>query len=382
MSAVPVLTGAREPKRSDSSFISVLAWFDSLARSPVSVVAFHGTRPIRPKAAYNRLFDDGMAGAARCLPWLRERPDVRAGPLCAYGAIVGGQARGVARVYSGSAICPTDRDRARLKLEFQAFLREELRSPPRVAVELFATPNERSGNAAISILSGEVTIGGVGVSIPDGEFGVLVGLALNARPVIGRAFAVELWPEREPEDAANLLKVYMHRIRTRLGSPDIVRSTNRGYELGPGVTVDLPDLERRVRAARANLAVSEVDAVLFRHGYSAFATRAYRRLSEFEYFSLIEGRIELLGGDLAMLLARFAWNGQDPQRALDVAEELLVTDPACEAAVELAIRAYAATGDRDAALSRYRVYCTRLQRELDAAPSARLAALVANMGSA
>ncbi len=380
MSAVPELADARGAKRSDSSSIAVLAWFDSLARSPVSVVAFHGTRSIRPKAAYNRLFEDGMAGAARCLPWLREREDVRSGPLCAYGAIVGGQA-GVARVYSGAAICPTDRDRTRLKLEFQAFLREELRPPPRVAVELFATPSERSGSAAISILSGEVTIGGVGVSIPDGEFGVLVGLALLARPVIGRAFAAELWPERDPDDAANLLKVYMHRIRTRLGKPDIVRSTNRGYELGPGVTVDLPDLERRVRAARANLAVSDVDAALFRQGYSAFATRAYRRLSEFEYFSSVEGRIELLGGDLAMLLARFAWNGEDPRRALDVAEELLVTDPACEAAVELAIRAYAATGDRDAALSRYRVYCKLLRRELDAAPSARLAALVANLGS-
>lgn len=367
--------------RTDCSPIAVLAWFDSLAKSEASIVALDGSRPIPSVIAYHRLFTDGIVGATRCLPWLRRSETARAGALCAYGAILGEETGGVARVYSGTVFSPTDRDRKRLKYQFEVFLQEELRSAPRVAVELFSTPGECTAHAKISVLTGEVTIGGSRVSLPDGEFGVLVGVALHSGPVLTRAFISELWPEREPNTATNLLKVYIHRIRTRLGKPDIVRSTNRGYELGPDVTIDVLELERRVRAARAKPIVSDVDAADFRTGYCSFTTRAYRRLVEFEYFSCLEGRLELLGSDLATLLARNALTGNDWRRALDVADELLRTDAACETAVELAIRAYAASGNRDAALSRYRVYCEQLRRELDAGPSAHLAALITKLNS-
>jgi DNA-binding SARP family transcriptional activator len=369
-----------------ASQIMVLAWFDSSAESALSVVALKGTEAIAPAEAYRRLFSDGDFGAMQCLPWLLER-DAPRGALCAYGAIVGAPFAGqvgpgveAARIYSGAAFHPTAQDRIRLKREFHAFLRNELRSPL-PAAELFTSCDEGMRGVEICVLSGEVRTGDVPSAISDGEFGVLVRLALSPGPVSGRNLAEMIWPDRDSDAASKLLKVYLHRIRTRLGSHEVIRSTDRGYETGPGVVVDLPRLEQRVRSYAGKVRCPEPDAAEFRRSCAAIAKRGYRRLSEFDFFPALESRIEVLGTDLATVLARSAPAFED-ERSLEVADDLLRTAPACEAAVELAMRAYLAAGDHDGARSRYRAYCELLERDLDALPSPRLRALAAKLSLA
>jgi DNA-binding SARP family transcriptional activator len=63
--------------------------------------------------------------------------------------------------------------------------------------------------------------------------------------------------------------------------------------------------------------------------------------------------------------------------ALGFAGEVAAVDPYDEAACELTIRVLLARGDPNAARREFRRYAAALAEELDARPSARLAALVA-----
>lgn len=83
------------------------------------------------------------------------------------------------------------------------------------------------------------------VDLPPREFAVLITLALAPRVWPSYRLIPLLWPGASPS-ASSCLKVYVHRLRRRLGK-DVIMSTNRGYELARSVRVDLWAAEELLR---------------------------------------------------------------------------------------------------------------------------------------
>lgn len=83
------------------------------------------------------------------------------------------------------------------------------------------------------------------IDLPPREFAVLLALALAPRVWPSYRLIPLLWPGASVSDCS-CLKVYVHRLRRRLGR-DVILSTNRGYELDRSVVVDLWEMEALLR---------------------------------------------------------------------------------------------------------------------------------------
>src|ERR1700722_12166831 len=65
--------------------------------------------------------------------------------------------------------------------------------------------------------------------------GLLALLAADLRTGCGTARLVEgLWPEEKPENPAKALQILVSRVRSQLGSADVVVRTSVGYRLALG----------------------------------------------------------------------------------------------------------------------------------------------------
>ena len=141
------------------------------------------------------------------------------------------------------------------------------------------------------------------MDLPPREFAVLLTLALAPRVWPSYRLIPLLWPNASLSQCS-CLKVYVHRLRRRLGKGVIV-STNRGYELDREVIVDLWQAEALLR--KPELEAADRDALrrflIEAHG----ANRDF--LTRWEWFSGIEtlvqhslgaihGRLELESRDL------------------------------------------------------------------------------------
>lgn len=141
------------------------------------------------------------------------------------------------------------------------------------------------------------------MDLPPREFAVLLTLALAPRVWPSYRLIPLLWPNASLSQCS-CLKVYVHRLRRRLGKGVIV-STNRGYELDREVIVDLWQAEALLR--KPELEAADRDALrrflIEAHG----ANRDF--LTRWEWFAGIEtlvqhslgaihGRLELESRDL------------------------------------------------------------------------------------
>ncbi|MDP9107303.1 MAG: bacterial transcriptional activator domain-containing protein, partial [Candidatus Eremiobacteraeota bacterium] len=130
------------------------------------------------------------------------------------------------------------------------------------------------------------------------------------------------------------------------------------------------------RRTRAGGRLDPDGAHVLQRAFADFRGGGYRRLGDLDQYAALERRICRLGGEIAQALADDAWSRDDRARALQIAEELLDTDPCGELGIELTVRAHLALGNHDAAVRRYRDYCRALRDDLDCAPPQQLAALL------
>ncbi|HEV8020602.1 MAG TPA: winged helix-turn-helix domain-containing protein [Candidatus Lustribacter sp.] len=321
---------------------------------------------------------DAFASAAVVLPWLDERMD-RGLPMCAYAIIVdpkeGAVASPTRRIRSGFALFPTADDIARLNSEFHT-ISAALADPASVSL---LTSRRTQANPAVqlSLCTGRATRGGDDVALSDREFSVLATLALARRTLGREEFCDKLWPDRDSESAARLLKVYIHRIRTRFGTATVIDTRGGGYQLGEGVGVDVLEAERIVRAAdTSSWLLDQEQRLLLERALVGIGARGYRRLEVLDSFAEIERRFVTASFDFARTLVDDALAEEDAPRALAIANEFAAFDPSDECAAELLIRTQLRLGRREAASQTFRSFCRTLRTAFDLPPPQHLSSLL------
>ena len=103
----------------------------------------------------------------------------------------------------------------------------------------------------IQLSEGRALSGGSVHAFTPREFQILAILALNRVPVRTEFLTDTLWPETDPWQARDTLKVLVHRLRSRLGRRDAILCERSRWSLGPGVAVDVSKWQEVLRSAAA-----------------------------------------------------------------------------------------------------------------------------------
>jgi DNA-binding SARP family transcriptional activator len=247
-------------------------------------------------------------------------------------------------------------------------------SAARRSIAGWAEPNR---TIQVDLLAGRVTVHGVRAPLSKCEFAVVAALSRSERGVGRELLAEELYPLAGPAHAANTMKVYIHRVRRRIGSRDVIGCCGGRYVLGDAVDVEIFRIEAEVRRL-------QVDGAALSSELRERLERLQRRLCEgrpqfmldWEWFEETERRLCELTRSVTMLLAYDALRGGDHVRAMTFAYDLVRDDPCDEAATELAIRACLSTGNRVGAIIEYSRYDGTLRREIGSRPSHHLRTLI------
>ena len=224
-----------------------------------------------------------------------------------------------------------------------------------------------AGSIVVEATTGTVRRDGVPLRLSGRERECAVAVAVQSRPVCPKDLAALLYPDRDAYAAARAVKVYVHRLRRRVGCAFIDFGAG-GYTLALGVEVDVKRADGALAAAARGVPLegAERDELL----------RIARRLradppasfSDGQWYESLVAQGRRLGHDLAIALARAMAECGDVHEAICIAKELTYEEPCDEEAWELLIRAYVRTGERGAALSGLRYYEAVLAKELDASP--------------
>ncbi len=227
----------------------------------------------------------------------------------------------------------------------------------------------------IEVLAQRVVRAGATIEIGEKQMALLVALGREKRPYTRSLLAEELWPQLDEAAAREALNSCVYRIRSRLGGSAVVFE-NDAYRLGDGIEVDLREFERWAAAVRRPGPLTAKERTALRTLLER-PCPAPETLSEtWEFLSPILVRMAQTRQAILERLAEDALAAGTPERALEIARELIASDPCDEQAREVAIRALLARGERPAALGELRDYQKILWRELEVRPSASLVALL------
>jgi SARP family transcriptional regulator, regulator of embCAB operon len=230
----------------------------------------------------------------------------------------------------------------------------------------------------INLFGGTVLRGRTETRLSDGEFAVVAQMAFNGNAASRDEWCDVLWPDRDAESAARLLKVFVHRIRTKLATQDVIETRGRCYRIGAGVRVDMHSLEHLVRKHTSGaFRCDDAQLANMQRAFEGFVARGYLRLALLETFDQVERRLIATGIELGRALVADALARHDGTRALALAEALAGIDPYDDVAAELLIRTHLELGRLDAAARSFRSFCRTLSEELNVAPPRHLAQLVA-----
>jgi DNA-binding SARP family transcriptional activator len=199
-------------------------------------------------------------------------------------------------------------------------------------------------------------------------------LALAPRHRLQREQVMEiLWPEHDPEAAANNLHKAIYFARRAL-EPGMIASIPSVYIRlewntvlldGPGgVHVDVDGFESAAMLARASGAPTDYAAAIERYTGDL--------LPEDRYEDWAAARRDLLEGQyITLLLAQAAVQADhgQPYAAIDALSRVVAHEPIHEEAHLALMRLYARTGQRHHALRQYQQLRAALKRELDLDPT-------------
>lgn len=246
------------------------------------------------------------------------------------------------------------------------------------AAPMFTSPTTRlTPEIRLSLCTGTAIRAGNEVALSDREFSVIATLALARRTLGREEFCDKLWPDRDCESGARLLKVYIHRIRARFGTATVIETCGGGYRLGEGVVVDIHELEGIVRAAdSSSWLLDQEQRLLLERALVGIGGRGYRRLEVLDSFAEIEQRLSAASFEFARTLVDDALADGDGPRALAIADEFASFDPSEEFAAELLMRTQLRLGRRDAATQTFRSFCRTLRANLGLPPPAYLGSLL------
>jgi DNA-binding SARP family transcriptional activator len=223
----------------------------------------------------------------------------------------------------------------------------------------------------VDVLSGQVFSAGERLALSPSQIAVLVILGLKGGRLHRDELAEELYGEAEPRNAVNSLKVAVHRVRRRVGRPDVIRYREGRYEISDWVSVDVPRLSSipRETLSPAELQALEVLRARLRSGRPSF-------MLDWSWFDDTERLLRDVEHDITVTLAHHALRSRRHDAAIEFAEDLVRDDPLDESAVEIVLRAFIGLGNSELAAAHYRRYALRISRETDSVPSEELQRLV------
>jgi len=229
---------------------------------------------------------------------------------------------------------------------------------------------------SINLLTGTAFADRREIVVSDGDFAVLASMALHPQLASRDEWCDRLWPDRDGDCAARLLKVYVHRIRAKFGSNDIIETHARGYRLGRSVSVDVDLLDALARGFGDDCAVDPAQVGTLRAAFAAIRERRYRRIATLARYAEYERRFIACGVELARMLVHEAFRCGDDAGAQRVADDVMLLDPYDDVAIELVMRVHVRLGRLDAASRHFRAFCRTLRDELDLPPPRHLSLLL------
>jgi len=94
----------------------------------------------------------------------------------------------------------------------------------------------------VQVLAGRVVREGATIALSPKEFALLALLAIHRGPIEADTLLEALWPNTPSDDRTVGLRVYVNRLRKRLGDPLAVQSTQYRYARGANVRTDLEEI--------------------------------------------------------------------------------------------------------------------------------------------
>jgi DNA-binding SARP family transcriptional activator len=199
------------------------------------------------------------------------------------------------------------------------------------------------------------------------ELGLLAYLVLEDRSHSREELAGLLWGESSEAEARASLRQAVKHLRDRVGG--VLESDRTRLVLTEPVDCDVHRFRLALRQDRPRAATFDVARF-----FAGFSVRHAPRFEEWiaETRRVLLGEYEQVLGELARrALAHGRW-----REAMELGDRWLACDPLSDDAARLTVEARYLSGDRGAALAKYRQYSTTLQQETGCEPSRSLLALV------
>lgn len=228
----------------------------------------------------------------------------------------------------------------------------------------------RPHGVLVEILSGRVTLEGGPVALSARELQLVVALSLRG-PVPAERLVEDLWPNAEGDDAKGALKVYVHRVRRRLGRDFITRERGM-YRLSSRARIDVAEIASRLSCGCDAVNAWTAETELFLELARRLRTVRTPNSESWAWFSPHAERLAGVGREFALAVVRATLGRKEVAAAKSVLRELIAEDRCDEEARELMIRAHVLSGERGAAAYEYRLYAGALRAELGLTPSAEL----------
>jgi DNA-binding SARP family transcriptional activator len=219
----------------------------------------------------------------------------------------------------------------------------------------------------VEVLLGSVSRDGLRIPLTPRELELVIALAVRKRCAPSE-LADMLWPDADGDRARMVLKVYVYRVRRRIGY-DFIVSERGHYRLGPA-TIDVDAIETGVAGHGERRWHTDRDAAL------ALTSRMFGaqppETTCWAWFQPHAQRFNSLARDFAIGCARQAAADGDDAAALSIARRLTHADPCDEEASEIAIRILMQRGEHGAAFEEYRRCARAMRSEFDVEPCPRL----------
>lgn len=227
----------------------------------------------------------------------------------------------------------------------------------------------------VELLGGRVVRDGSPVRLTDKEFEFLALLASSRTALSRNRIGEALWDHLDPEEWPNNLKVTLHRVRSKLGSKDVVLNEDGLFRLAPRIEVDVRRIETCVRGARGRPLDDAISSELA-NVIAAYRSGASPRFDRFAWAGPLAMRLDDLVVTVAEALAADACARGRSDEAIGYAAVMEAIDALSERACELTIHAFLRAEDVDGARRALRRYSAVLAQELGAKPSAALTELL------
>ncbi|MDD2442515.1 MAG: response regulator [Clostridiaceae bacterium] len=187
----------------------------------------------------------------------------------------------------------------------------------------------------------------------------------------------QLWPQLDPDKAANLFRVTCTYIRSALNDLGFTNIVDRELD-GYRVNTALLDCDlyrfRQVMHANQNARLSDLEDLASLYG------GAYLEGKSYDWATIVQAEFEAAFKRMQRCLAQRCLADGDTARACQALEKILAADPCDEEAMLEIIELQLQNGEPGAARKRYNMYQTLLDREYGELPPVHLRSLFDDRG--